>query len=161
MSEIKHFTTVCMHCQKVYRQGELPAPVSHGICMDCFAEQVSAVRSDELSEWLDEAFDELPTGVIVLDRQLRVIGYNRREEELTGLTRSRILGKQFFVDIAPCMSAREVGGWCETHIDDATIQHKTLDWLLKLKAGDRMASLEVSAGKGQALIRVLVQSEDD
>jgi photoactive yellow protein len=53
--------------------------------------------------------DALPIGVVVLDREGRVVHYNRYEEELANRKRAQVLGKRFFHEVAPCMNVRELG----------------------------------------------------
>ena len=46
--------------------------------------------------------DSLPYGAIQLDRQGTVLRYNVFEAGLSGLTRQKVVGKNFFKQIAPC-----------------------------------------------------------
>lgn len=62
----------------------------------------------ELSVFLG-FLDALPVGVVVLDREGRVVHYNKYEEELARRRREDVLGKRFFVEVAPCMNVREMG----------------------------------------------------
>jgi PAS domain S-box-containing protein len=57
-----------------------------------------------------EEADALPYGLIVLDRSGVVVGYNEAESRLSGLARSRVLGRHFFIEIAPCTRVRAFGG---------------------------------------------------
>ncbi|MEJ7729071.1 MAG: ATP-binding protein [Polyangiaceae bacterium] len=59
---------------------------------------------------LEDLFDSLPVGVVVLDQQGKVVVYNTAEEKLAGRPRSRVLGRDFFGTVAPCMDVRELGG---------------------------------------------------
>lgn len=54
--------------------------------------------------------DELPIGVVMLDRDGRVVHYNQAEERLAGRSRDRTLGREFFIDVAPCMNVKEMAG---------------------------------------------------
>ncbi len=58
---------------------------------------------------LSHLFDYLPLGLVVLDRQGRVVVYNRMEEQLAARSRSSVIGTEFFRDVAPCMNVRELG----------------------------------------------------
>ena len=62
----------------------------------------------ELSVFLG-FLDALPVGVVVLDRDGRVVHYNKYEEELARRRREDVLGKRFFLEVAPCMNVREMG----------------------------------------------------
>jgi len=54
--------------------------------------------------------DALPFGVIVVDRAGIILEYNAYESELAGLTRARVLGRNFFHDVAPCTALRDFEG---------------------------------------------------
>ncbi len=73
-------------------------------------------------EILPELFDHLPVGVVVLDHLGRVAVFNRAEEELARRPRIKVLGREFFREIAPCMDVRDLGG---RFVRD--IGHKVID----------------------------------
>lgn len=52
------------------------------------------------------ALDALPYGAITLDARGTVLSFNRAEEEFSGRDRAEVLGKNFFVDVAPCTKVR-------------------------------------------------------
>ena len=62
--------------------------------------------ADDLPDALDgappAALDDLPFGVIGLDAGGRVVAYNAFEQRLAGLDPADVLGRDFFVDVAPC-----------------------------------------------------------
>lgn len=51
-----------------------------------------------------ELLDALPFGVIGLGEEDLVEVYNAFEAKAAGLTRDRVLGRHFFLDVAPCMN---------------------------------------------------------
>jgi len=63
-------------------------------------------RSPTLFAWLEnataEALDSLPFGVVAIARDGRVERYNLAESKLSGLTPSRVVGRNFFTSVAPC-----------------------------------------------------------
>jgi photoactive yellow protein len=54
--------------------------------------------------------DELPLGVVVLDRHGVVVHYNRYEAEVARRSPDRVIGRSFFTEVAPCTNIRELGG---------------------------------------------------
>lgn len=58
---------------------------------------------DMLDVCSSSELDALSFGVVRLNRELRVLAYNRREAALSGLDANRLLGKRFFSEVAPCM----------------------------------------------------------
>jgi len=65
-------------------------------------ERIEALGADEI--------DALPVGVITLDLQGKIRRYNRLEAELARLDQKSQLGKDFFVDVAPCTANPDFQG---------------------------------------------------
>jgi len=154
-----------MDCKRACGKASAPSPkgndteassgaTSHGLCVQCYALRMGAVETEELVDWVDSDINRLPTGKILLDAHLRIVGYSKEEESLTGLIASEIMGKEFFKEVAPCMQGEALSEWCADHVDDDALVETSLDWLLKLRSGDRVASLEMCAGKGRVTILV-------
>ena len=64
-------------------------------------------RVDHLAE---HELDRLPFGAIRLDREGNVLSFNQYESELTGRHRDRVIGRNFFTEVAPCTNVREFAG---------------------------------------------------
>jgi photoactive yellow protein len=60
-----------------------------------------------LSELTEEQLNELAFGAIQLDTEGRVLQYNEAEGEITGRDPQAMLGKDFFVEVAPCTQNSE------------------------------------------------------
>jgi photoactive yellow protein len=60
---------------------------------------------------MDESqLDELPFGAIRLDKQGKVLSYNMTESKLTGRDPKRVIGRNFFTDVAPCTNVQGFAG---------------------------------------------------
>ena len=46
--------------------------------------------------------DEVGFGLVVMDRDGTVLGYNQRESRLSGLPPATVIGRKFFTDVGPC-----------------------------------------------------------
>ena len=64
-------------------------------------------RADVLSE---QELDELPIGMVQLDRSGRILKFNRTESELGGTAKENAIGRSFFDEVAPCTRVREFHG---------------------------------------------------
>jgi photoactive yellow protein len=57
-------------------------------------------------DWLDsnseESYDSLPFGVVQMNRQGIVTAYNTYESIIGGISKDNALGKNFFIQVAPC-----------------------------------------------------------
>ena len=68
--------------------------------------------------------DELLFGVVVLSLDGTVIAYNAFEAKLAGLTAGRVIGRNFFANVAPCTNNFMVAERFETEPDiDAIIDY--------------------------------------
>src|SRR5687767_1986278 len=57
-----------------------------------------------------QELDELPYGAIRLDKEGRILSYNRYESTLSGVPQESARGKNFFKDVAPCTDVKEFHG---------------------------------------------------
>jgi photoactive yellow protein len=54
--------------------------------------------------------DALPFGAIRLDREGKILSYNITESKLTGRDPQRVIGRNFFKDVAPCTNVQAFAG---------------------------------------------------
>jgi photoactive yellow protein len=76
-------------------------------------------KVDSISE---QELDSLAYGVIQLDAAGTVLRYNAYEADLSGLARQRVVGKNFFKQIAPCTDIKEFYGRFQKGIDAGELQ---------------------------------------
>lgn len=83
------------------------------ICQPCYEKflSVSAVYQKQL--------DELPFGIIDLDPQATVIAYNRTEADLAQLQADKVVGRNFFTEVAPCTAVQDFQGRFQAFISGA------------------------------------------
>lgn len=58
----------------------------------------------------EEELDELPFGAIRLDPTGQVLSYNMTESKLTGRQKEKVIGKNFFTEVAPCTNVQSFAG---------------------------------------------------
>jgi len=58
----------------------------------------------------EEELDKLPFGAIRLDRNGTILSYNRAEANLTGRDPRRVIGRNFFTEVAPCTNVQAFAG---------------------------------------------------
>ena len=63
-----------------------------------------------------ERLDELPFGAIVVDESGTIQQYNEYESRLSHLERERVIGKNFFRDVAPCTAVQAFEGRMRTFL---------------------------------------------
>jgi photoactive yellow protein len=57
-----------------------------------------------------EQLDELPFGAIRLDNEGKILSYNMGEARLTGRVPQKVIGKNFFTEVAPCTNVQGFAG---------------------------------------------------
>ncbi len=55
-----------------------------------------------LAEFSAAELDEIPFGVMQVDRKGRILLYNNTEADITGVDRTAAIDRNFFTEIAPC-----------------------------------------------------------
>ena len=68
--------------------------------------------------------DALGFGAIQLDGQGKVLQYNLYEGQLAGLDPTRVVGKNFFRDVAPCTDVKEFAGQFREGVKNKTLYTK-------------------------------------
>jgi photoactive yellow protein len=58
----------------------------------------------------ESELDALPFGAIRLDKDGRILSYNATESKLTGRDPKRVIGRNFFRDVAPCTNVQGFAG---------------------------------------------------
>jgi photoactive yellow protein len=67
-------------------------------------------RLEEIDRMSEQQLDELPFGAIRLDREGKILSYNMTESKLTGRDPKRVVGRNFFTDVAPCTNVQAFAG---------------------------------------------------
>jgi photoactive yellow protein len=67
-------------------------------------------RLEEIDRMSVEELDELPFGAIRLDKDGKILSYNTTESKLTGRDPKRVIGRNFFKDVAPCTNVQAFAG---------------------------------------------------
>lgn len=62
---------------------------------------------DRMSE---DQLNELPFGAIRLDKEGKILSYNTTESKLTGRDPKRVIGRNFFNEVAPCTNVQGFAG---------------------------------------------------
>jgi len=71
---------------------------------------VDKERLWRLADLAPAQLDELPMGAVVIDAAGTISAYNSYEAELSRLDPARVIGRNFFRDIAPCTAVKEFEG---------------------------------------------------
>src|SRR3954452_6606013 len=67
-------------------------------------------EAESIDRMSETELQELPFGAIRLDRDGKVLSYNAAEAKLTGRDPKRVIGRNFFTQVAPCTNVQEFAG---------------------------------------------------
>jgi len=105
-----------------------------------------------LSACGDPELDELPFGVVKMDKNGTVLYYNSYESALSGLSREQVVGKDFFTQVAPCTNNKLVARrYQEESLDE------TLDYVFTYRMQPTPVRLRLLKGKDSAQQYLLVE----
>lgn len=79
-------------------------------------------RLESVKRLSRDQLDELPFGVIQLDRYGKVLAYNATEAKLADKSPDDVIGKNFFTEVAPCTNVQEFAGRFRDGITKGKIQ---------------------------------------
>ena len=134
------------------------ARVSHGVCVDCLGGLLDVPVTDMHALDADDV-DRLPFGFLELTRMGVVRRYNAAEAQLSGLDPNRVIGRDFFREVAPCTQATEFEDrWRELLRQGGG--DADFEFIFKFSSGHRLVRIRmiVSCDGGRNLI--LVQDLD-
>lgn len=118
-------------------------PVSHGICTTCVVE-LGVYPVESLFAYAREDYDRLPFGIIEVDAQGRILAYNRWEQELSGAEASKVVGRNFFTEVAPCTGVAEFQGRFDALVAARKPARDAFDFVFRFREGDVMVSIALA-----------------
>ncbi len=74
------------------------------------ASLTSVTELESISRMSEVELDGLPFGAIRLDRDGKILSFNMSESKLTGRTKERVIGRNFFTEVAPCTNVMAFAG---------------------------------------------------
>jgi photoactive yellow protein len=84
----------------------------------------------------EHELDQIPFGAIRLDKEGKILSYNRSEAELSGRKKEGVLGKNFFTDVAPCTNVQEFAGKFREGVLKGTL-HTVFPYIFDYKMAPR------------------------
>lgn len=80
--------------------------------------------ADELAKMSSAQLDQLPYGVIELSADGTILSYNAGESELSGRAPEKVIGRNFFTEVAPCTGVRDFHGRFIDLIEHRAVNHE-------------------------------------
>jgi photoactive yellow protein len=97
----------------------------------------------------DSALDELPFGVVCLDKRMKVVRMNKTESQASGIQRWRAIGREFFRDVAPGPTNQELADAVRAFADGRG--QRAVSHVFKRRAGTDATQIELVRGRDAAV----------
>jgi len=147
--------TRCAWCGREIRAA-VTAEDSHGICLDCLPATFS-IPVESLAGLSREQLDALPYGVVVLDESNRVVEYNTFESDLARRARDDVVGKLFFVDVAPCTNVEQLAGWIHDSRAAGVDAETQVMFVFRFPFGQRLVDLTLAFAVATRSVTIVVR----
>lgn len=117
-----------------------PSPISGGLDFGT----VSRLGPDEL--------DTLPYGLICLDAQGRVVHYNDTESRMARLPKGKVIGRNFFTEVAPCTRVREFEGQFQDLVRDTSrVRVRSFDFIFRFRHSEQHVTIVMTPARTRGL----------
>ncbi len=103
--------------------------------------------------------DELPFGVLQLDRTGKVLNYNEYESGLSGIPKRDVIGRNFFTEIAPCTDLQEFRGEFEMLVNHKKAR-TTFRYYFPFPGNHRQVSITMVHSPQNGTVWVIVVDQD-
>jgi photoactive yellow protein len=108
-----------------------------------------------------EEIDDLPFGLIAVDEHGTIEQYNSFESRLSRLPKERVLGRNFFRDIAPCTAVQGFQGRFERFAQEPGDGAESFDFLFRFAFGTQHVSITFLRSAKRKQLRILVNRFDE
>jgi photoactive yellow protein len=119
------------------------------------------VDSNELFDLTDEGIDALPFGLIAVSDDGTIEQYNAYESRLARLPKERVLGRNFFRDVAPCTAVKDFQGRFERFVDEAGDGAESFDFVFSFPFGRQRVNIPFLRSAKSRGVKILVNRYDD
>jgi photoactive yellow protein len=116
------------------------------------------VRDHDVFEFTPDALDALPYGVVTLDRQGRVLHCNRAQAAFARKSADRMIGLNFFTDVAPCTNVLPFKGRFDRFAVRRDSAIERFDFTFTLRWGQRDISITLLRKRAHEEIVMLVRA---
>ncbi len=112
----------------------------------------SGVDFGVVSRLSPQELDQLPYGLICLDAQGRVVHYNDTESRMAQLPKERVIGRNFFADVAPCTRVREFEGeFHELVRDPGRVRVRSFDFVFRFRHSEQHVTIVLTPARQRGL----------
>lgn len=134
----------CVLCDRTlgFEPGRRSGPTI-GFCPGC-AGELGIVPVEDLLHLGAEHYDQLPFGFITVDRDGNIVRFNAFETAYSGLREEDVVGRNFFVDVAPCTSVRDFEGRFRDMIAGGGEGVARFRYVFRFAGGERLVQVSMT-----------------
>jgi photoactive yellow protein len=119
------------------------------------------IDPNALFELGDAEIDELPFGLIAVDHQGTIEQYNSYESRLARLSKERVIGRNFFTDVAPCTAVQAFQGRFERFVSEPGDGAESFDFIFPFAFGKQHVNITFLRTADNPQIKILVNRYDE
>jgi photoactive yellow protein len=108
----------------------------------------------------EEQIDDLPFGLIAVDANGTITRYNAYESRLARLAKERVIGRNFFRDVAPCTAVKEFQGRFERFSAEPGDGAESFDFTFAFAFGQQFVNITFLRSTKNPDIAILVNRYD-
>ncbi len=121
-----------------------------------------AVDIHEIFELDGSEIDSLPFGLISVDRHGVIEQYNTFESKMARLAKERVIGRNFFTDVAPCAAVGDFMGRFMRFVDQPGDGAESFDFIFRFAFGLQHVNITfLRSVKNHGQIKILVNRYDE
>lgn len=109
----------------------------------------------------ESEIDGLPFGLISVDRTGAIEQYNAYESKLSRLAKERVIGRNFFTDVAPCTAVKEFQGRFERFAAEPGDGAESFDFVFPFSFGRQVVTITFLRSAKNRQIKILVNRYDE
>jgi photoactive yellow protein len=118
-----------------------------------------ALPVEDLSTAEPGLLDRLPFGVVRTRGDGRILSYSRGESAYSKLDPARVIGKNFFRQVAPCTRVQEFEGWLEKMQLAKTNGRATFGFVFKFPHGAILMRIVITYEAANDICTILMKPE--
>ncbi|GAC1576077.1 MAG: hypothetical protein NVS3B7_08860 [Candidatus Elarobacter sp.] len=122
---------------------------------------MDVARASEIFEVPEGDIDALPFGLIGVDAAGTIEQYNAYESRMARLAKERVIGRNFFTDVAPCTAVKEFQGRFERFAAESGDGAESFDFTFRFPFGSQIVNITFLRRAKNRQIKILVNRYDE
>lgn len=119
------------------------------------------VTAHDIFELPESDIDALPFGLISVDAAGTIEQYNAYESRLSRLSKERVIGRNFFTDVAPCTAVQEFRGRFDRFVQGTGDAAESFDFHFRFAFGRQHVKITFLRSAKNQQIKILINRHDD